>query len=296
MRLKMKLSPRRLAILKALLVTFLWSTSWILIKHNIHDIPPLTFASLRYSIAFLILLPGLWTHKSEIRALSNKDWRQLALLGVVFYALTQGGQFLSLKHLEAVSFSLLLNLTSILVAFFGILFLKETPSRGQWLGIALFLVGVLIYFNPNFSTEGRFLGFAFATITVLANASASILGRSINREAKISPLVVTTISMGIGAVLLLGFGVVFQGLPSITFRGWATIVWLAVVNTALAFFLWNKSLQVLSAVESSIINNTMLVQIAVLAWIFLGERISLLGVLGLALASLGILMVNLKTN
>ena len=296
----MHISPRLRAILQALFVTVLWSTSWVLIKRTLAEIPPLTFAGLRFTLAFLILLPGLWKYKAEVRALSAKEWLLLATLGVVFYTMTQGGQFLTLNHLEAVSFSLLLNFTTLLVAVFGIIFLQEIPSRLQWGGIAIFIFGVLIYFLPAFTAqdaphpEGRWIGFALAAATVSANAISSILGRKINRTGTISPLVVTVISMGIGATLLLGAGVVVQGLPPISGSTWAVIIWLAVVNTAFAFLLWNKSLQVLSAVESSIINNTMLIQIAVLAWLFLGEQPTVLGLAGLALAVVGILLVNLK--
>jgi drug/metabolite transporter (DMT)-like permease len=45
------------AVAQALLVTFLWSTSWVLIKWGLADIPALVFAGLRYTLAFLILLP-----------------------------------------------------------------------------------------------------------------------------------------------------------------------------------------------------------------------------------------------
>jgi drug/metabolite transporter (DMT)-like permease len=72
------------------------------------------------------------------------------------------------------------------------------------------------------------------------------------------------------------------------------MTWLAVVNTALAFWLWNKSLQVLTAMESSIINNTMLVQISLLAWLFLDESLTWVGAAGLAVASIGTVLVNLK--
>jgi len=72
------------------------------------------------------------------------------------------------------------------------------------------------------------------------------------------------------------------------------IIWLAVINTALAFTLWNITLQILSAVESSIINNTMLIQIAILAWLFIGEKLYPRDVLGLALASSGILLINIR--
>ena len=250
----MNFSPRLRAILQALFVTVLWSTSWVLIKRTLDDVPSLTFAGLRYTIAFLILLPMLWKHKAEVRALSLNEWGQLATLGVVFYTLTQGGQFVTLNHLEAVSFSLILNFTTLIVAVFGIIFLREIPSRLQWGGIAVFILGVLIYFAPALTqpsipqAEGRWLGFALAGATVFANAVSGVLGRKINRSGTISPLVVTVISMGIGATLLLGIGAVVQGIPPLSGATWAVIVWLAVVNTAFAFLLWNTSLQVLSAV------------------------------------------------
>ena len=292
----MRFSPRSLALLQALFVTFLWSTSWVLIKRTLSEIPPLTFAGLRYTLAFLVLLPGLRKYPSEIRSLSTTDWKHLIMLGLFFYTLTQGGQFMTLNYLDAVPFSLLLNFTTVLVAVFGIFWLKEIPSRLQWIGTLVFLVGVFIYFSPTAKPGGGWLGYSLAGVTVLANAVAAILGRSVNRGGHIAPLVVTVISMGTGSLLLLGIGLVVQGLPLLSLSTWAVVFWLAVVNTALAFFLWNKTLQVLTAVESTIINSTMLIQIAVLAWLFLGEELNLINILGLALAATGIFIVNWKPN
>jgi drug/metabolite transporter (DMT)-like permease len=70
--------------------------------------------------------------------------------------------------------------------------------------------------------------------------------------------------------------------------------WLAVVNTAVAFTVWNHTMRRLSAMESSLINNTMLVHVAVLAWIFLGERPSPRGIIGLALVAAGVFLVQLR--
>jgi drug/metabolite transporter (DMT)-like permease len=287
----MRFSPRLQAILQALFVTFLWSTSWVLIKRTLAEIPPLTFAGLRYSIAVLILLPGLRRQKTAIRTLSVRDWGFLAGLGLVFYTMTQGGQFLTLNHLEAVTFSLLLNFTTVLVALIGVFTLREVPSRWQWAGIVIFVAGALVYFYPVSVPAGKALGFALAGFTVCANAVAALLGRAVNRKQTIPSTVVTVISMGIGALVILGIGLAVQGLPPLSRNGWIVIGWLAVVNTALAFTLWNSSLRILSATESSIINNTMLVQIAVLAWLFLGERLSMGEVAGLILASSGALLV-----
>ena len=69
------------------------------------------------------------------------------------------------------------------------------------------------------------------------------------------------------------------------------ILWLASVNTSFAFVIWNSSLQVLHATESSMINNTMLIQIAMLAWIFLREAPTPKDWIGMLIATLGIMFV-----
>ena len=129
---------------------------------------------------------------------------------------------------------------------------------------------------------------------VLANSGSGILGRDINRNKDISPLVITFISMGVGSILLLVLGVALDGAPVISPTNWGYLVWLAVVNTAFAFTLWNHTLRSISAMESSIINGTMLIQIAFLAWFFLDEKITTQMAVGMAIAALGATLVQFK--
>lgn len=287
-------SQRTKAILQALLVTMLWSSSWILIKFTISDIPPLTFAGLRYGFASLFLLPGLLKNKTTIRNLTKQNWQQLILLGIVFYTFTQGGQFITLKYLPTVTFSLLLNFSSVFIAIFGIFLLHEKPSLFQWAGIAVFIIGVLLYFTPNPDLQGEWIGYFFAGFTVLANALAALLGRMVNRHGKLPASVTTGISMSIGAIFLLLAGLTSESFPTLSITNWIVILSLAAVNTAFAFTLWNKSLQVLSAVESGVLNNSMLVQIALLSWIFLRDALSIRDWISLLIATAGMVMVNLR--
>lgn len=284
------------AVLQALFVTFLWSTSWVLIKIGLEDIPALPFAGLRYTLAFLCLLPfaARSGQLAPLRRLSAGTWARLLLLGLLFYSVTQGAQFVSLFYLPALTVSLMLSFTTILVALLGIFTLNERPAAGQWAGTGLYLAGVLVYFYPLFLPQGELIGLAVAIVGVLANALSSILGRHVNRSGELEPLAVTVVSMGAGGLVLLAAGIATQGMPSLTLTHWAIILWLAVVNTALAFTLWNHTLRTLSAMESSIINNTMLIQIAVLAWLFLGESLSWRMVLGMVLAALGTLLVQIR--
>lgn len=295
--MKKLLSTHFSAILFALLVTFLWSTSFVIIKLGLKEIPPLTFAGLRYSIAFVCLLPFLFTKKniSVVRNLEQKAWMKLVLLGILFYAFTQGTQFIGLSLLPAVTVSLWLNFTPLLVAVMAIFLIKEFPTKLQWIGVMLFIIGIIAYFYPVNLSNNQTVGLIVMTIGVLANASSAVLGRSVNRKGNISPLVVTVISMGIGSVILLASGIIVQGFPNISFENVLYLLWLAIINTAFAFTIWNYTLRTLTAMESSIINGTMLIQIAVLAWIFLGETISVKEISGMLIATLGAVLVQLKS-
>lgn len=202
--------------------------------------------------------------------------------------------FLGLSYLPAMTVSLLLNFTSIVVAFLGLALLAEQPRGRQWLGVGLSITGGLLYFHPMRLPASGFLGFIIVIFGVLANALSAILGRYINRDSIIQPFTVTLVSMGSGSMVLLASGLLVQGLPQLSALHWAIIGWLAIINTAFAFTLWNHTLRTLPAMESSIINNTMMIQIAILAWIFLGERLSWQEGIGLTTAAIGALLVQLR--
>ena len=292
-----KLSPHWRAVWQALFVTFLWSTSFVLIKIGLEDIPPLTFAGLRYTLAFLCLLPPAIlrpAHRAAVRALSRRDWGWLILLGVLYYTVTQGTQFVALDRLPSATVSLFLNFSAVAVAFLGIIWLAERLTGAQWGGVVLSLAGAAVYFYPVDVPAEQVIGIVAVTIGLLANAVSSILGRFVNRGGAIPPLIVTVISMGVGSALMLAGGLIVHGLPALSAASWLIIAALAVVNTAFAFTLWNLSLRTLSAIESNIINNTMLIQIAVLAWVFLREALTAQEIAGLGLAAVGTLIVQLR--
>jgi drug/metabolite transporter (DMT)-like permease len=283
------------AVLQAVFVTILWASSWVLIKFGLRaDLPALTFAGLRYVLAFLCLSPLVLLssrNRALLRSFTRRDWGRLAVLGVIFYTLTQGSQFLSLAYLPAAMASLLLNLTPLVVGLFGIIFLHEHPSPRQWIGIVLTVIGVAVYFLPVGVAGIPGIGLFVALAGVFSNAVSSLLGRQVNRLANHSPLVITFISMGIGAFLLLVIGILTQGVGRLDLQSWLLIIWLAVINTAFAFTLWNHTLRTLSAVESSVINSLMMPQIAVLAFVFLGETLNGREIIGLILVSLGVTIV-----
>ena len=118
------------AVPQALLVVFLWATSWVFIKIGLQDIPPLTFAGLRYTLAFIFLLIVLLITKKKKALITQfkRAWFRLLLLGLLFYAGTQGASFVALAYLPAVTVNLLWSFSSITVALLGIVWLSERPT------------------------------------------------------------------------------------------------------------------------------------------------------------------------
>ena len=284
------------AVVQALLVTVLWSSSWVIIKYGLREIPPLIFAGLRYSIASLILLSVILVTPDQRRALkglSKTWWKRLLTYGILFYTVTQGVQFIGLALLPAITVSLLLNLTTILVVIFAVYFLREIPNKKQLFLIGVAMLGVYTYFHPLDLSESSILGILIVFIGVIANALSSILGRAINKPQELSPSLVTTVSMGIGSLALLGSGLIWDGFPSLTRLGLFYVLWLSILNTAVAFTLWNKAMRRLHAIEITIINSTMLPQITILALVFLGELPTLLDWIGIFLIFLSALLVQL---
>lgn len=281
------------AVWAALFVTVLWSSSWVLIRVGLDDeeLPPLTFAGLRYSLAAILLLAIALRRsgtRTELAALGVAGWRSLVVLGLVFYAVTQGAQFVAIDNQPAATTSLMLAPTPFVVAVLSQRSIGEAVRRRQIVGAAVMVLGAVLYFAGDLGATS--LGMTAAVIGLSANVASSLLGRSVNRGHHLSPLAVTVASMTVGSAVLVTVGLTVEGLPRLSGTAVGVVAWLAVVNTAVAFTLWNASLRRLAAVESAAINNTMLVQIAVLAWIFLGEPPGLVGGIGIVVVSSGALL------
>lgn len=283
------------AIALAVFVTLLWSSSWVLIKWGLVDIAPLPFAGLRYALAALLLAPVVLTRRNRaaLARCGRREWGLLIGFGLLQYGLTQACQFLALSYLPATTLSLMLAFTPALVAVLGALLLNERIGWREGLGVAVFIGGAVVYFLSKSLPAGAGFGLLIGAVGVTANAGQTLLGRKVNRDAGLPPSLITVVSMAAGAAALLGTGVAVQGWPELTVRGWVIVGWLAAANTALAFWLWNRAQAVLSALEASLINNTMLIQIAVLAVFVLGESLNAAQIIGLTIAGLGVAYVQL---
>ena len=286
---------RFLGVVEALIVTFLWSSSYILVKIGLNQIqiPPLTLVALRYIVASAVLIPLALRKGCSSMLGDSKILTRIAILGLTGYTIAQGFQCLGLFYLPAVSVTFILNFTPVFVLVMGVFALDERPTKIQLGGMALVLVGAYLFFNDPLSGS-NLVGVLITLISGLGWASYMVYSRYTFVREDFDLLGLTAFSMGAGTLILVAAALVFEGVSSVPLSGWGIIAWLGVVNTALAFFLWNHTLRRLAAFETSVLQNTMLIQIAVLSWLFLGEQFTSMKLVAMVLVFFGVLIVQLK--
>ncbi len=289
---------RILPLIEASFVTFLWSSSYVLIRIGLKEINPLAFAAYRYFLASLILLLPFYLQfrKNKISRFNLRQIGVFLILGFTGFFIAQGFQFLGLFFLNSVTVTFILNLTPLFVLGLSILFLNEWPSKVQLIGIIMTLFGVIIFFYDALADFGTAVGVLITLVSGIGWAFYIILSRHCLSKDNESVITLTSIAMIFGAFMLLGTTGLTGNLVNVSLNGWMIILWLSIVNTAIAFFLWNHALKTLKAIEQAILQNSMLIQISLMAFFFLQEPISEYNILGMIIVFSGVLIAQLRTK
>ncbi len=284
------MNRRRLALFEALLVTIIWSSTFVIVKMGLESLGPLTIAGLRYLIGSLVLAPFLILRRSSRAPVSKKLWPKLILIGISAYTIGNGALFWGLKYIPATTGSFLMSMIPLLVLFGGAILLKEIPTRWQIMGVILSLFGSGLFFSSGLM-PGEPQGVVILSIGLLGIMVFSLVGRGIARDKQLDTLRLTTLPLliGGGVSLLLAFAI--EGLPLITWRGFLIVSWLAIINTAGGYLLYNHALQELTALEMNMVMNLSPLFTALLGWILLGEILSLRQIIGMLVVVGGVILV-----
>jgi O-acetylserine/cysteine efflux transporter len=286
---------RTRAIAEGLVANLIWASSFVLVKIALEDIEPLTAAGMRFFLAFVILLPFMLRKKKLRLPRSLGVWSRLFLLGLCSYTVGNGALFWGLIYLPAVTASFLMSLLPLMIMFTGSIWLREIPGRWQILGVLVGLSGSALFFSPGLE-PGEPLGIILVGVALLAFLVFGILGREMARDRVVDTLSLTAIPLAFGGGLLLLIGIIVEGLPGFSLLAWLIIIWLAMINTSFAYFIYNRSLQVLTALEMNVLLNLGPFGTALLAWILLGETLSLVQILGMMVVVAGVIIVQARTT
>nr|WP_084777887.1 DMT family transporter [Saccharibacillus sacchari] len=112
---------------------------------------------------------------------------------------------------------------------------------------------------------------AFVGLSSIGYALHLTLNRKVLLEDRADPFWLTLIPMAIGGSILLAAGLMFEERPILSAGLVGIVLCLGIVNGAAAFLLWTWSQRFLAAADNSLINNLMLVEIALLEVLLFGQ-------------------------
>lgn len=117
------------ALVEATLFVFTSSVGVILVKMGLAYMGPITLAALRFFLAFLVLLPFLYTRRGSLPGLTVRLWVRMFLLGVSAYTVGNAVGFWGLQYLQVSTAAFLMSFSPLLILVAGAVWLKETPNR-----------------------------------------------------------------------------------------------------------------------------------------------------------------------
>jgi drug/metabolite transporter (DMT)-like permease len=222
----------------------------------------------------------------------------MALLGAVGMLVSMNAQFLGTKLSTAANGALITSATPAFLVLFAWPLLGEPLTRRRVAGLAVATIGVVatIVLDPSFEgsfgsaqdgPSGAFLGNTLLVVAAVTWALYSALAGAVARRY---PVLVTTLyATGFGALFTLpaAAGLDVAAVPPLV---WAGVVYLGVVSTAIAFYLWNKSILLLGAALPAVLFFAQPVVGGLLGALLLGETVGPGFFIGGALIAAGVLI------
>ncbi|MHA1924842.1 MAG: DMT family transporter [Candidatus Thorarchaeota archaeon] len=293
------MSKQTYAWLAVLTITVLWASSLILAKIVFEELTPITFVALRYTLACPILIPIAHFARRRQESLNNsrKHWKLLVVAGLAGPFLSQVMQYIGLNMTTASDAVLLLNFTPVFAVILAAAMIDERITVAKLLGLITATFGaIMIVINPApvdpIIGPTRLLGDVILIASTFLFAVNGIVGKI---AVKSVDSVSVTLYSTLAAVPFLWMSVAifedFTVLFALSLQAWVIVMWVGVVNTAVAFMLYYESMKYIEASKVQIALNLIGVWGVLLSIPVLGEIISPLQILGGAVTIIGVIMV-----
>ena len=227
----------------------------------------------------------------------KRDWIIVGLQGSLL-ALSHAAYFASIR-LTGVSIATLVTicLSPVIVSSISVLFRLERMSKKLGVSLVLALVGtvLLVGWDTPANQDNLLMGTIFALLAALSYGSSVVFARML--APKYHPLQVTSLSFTVGTFVLLVINLGVGLVVAQTIEGWLLLLYLGLVPTALAYWLFQMGLRSVSATAASILSIIDPLVAALLAWVLFGEMLAPTGIIGaiLLIGSIFLLSTENKT-
>ena len=260
----------------------IWGGMYVVSKYVLDYIPPMTLLAVRLVIGGAALLVVMVASRTPW--VGVRDLPRMALLGLVGFGISLAAQFIGTRLSSASHGAVITSVTPAFILIFAATLLKERVTWAKVGAVGIATAGVLLVVEQpaGFRIEAQaFWGDVLLLVAGITWALYTVLGRL--AADRYPPVTVTTYATLTGIIWILP--VIPVELSGITWRPLPPAVWwgtlyLGVVSTALAFYLWNKGFTLMDAATGSLFFFAQPVVGAVLGWLLLGESLTARFLLG----------------
>lgn len=296
--MKKLLTTKVLANLAILLTVFFWGVSFISIKIAVSEVPPLTMALIRFTIATVILLIILKRLEPEARLEKSDLWKMMlaGCLGITVYFFFENT---GVKFTTASNASLIISLTPIMAILMDVLIFKSRLPYLKILGIAVSVIGS--YFVVTANGQIDFSSSAFhGNLLMLGAVLSWVFYTGLNKAWQgkgYSGLFLTTYQTLYGTIFLLPLSLLeYNHWTLFSLKAFGNIVFLAVCCSALGYFLYLYALSNLDVTVTTLYLNLIPIVAVISGYLILQESILPIQLLGGVFTLTGIFLVNLTHN
>ena len=278
--------------LAQLFVVGLWASTFLVTKAVFVEISPLAFAFVRFALMTVLAFAILALRsRGRFPPIRRSDLLRFLVAGVTGYTLYQLGFVLGLDRTSPFSSSLLIAM----VPFFTMVFLAltgERPPRLAWIGLAVGLVGVVIFLVDKIGSPGSLVGDALSLGAAVSFALYGLINRPLVRTYP--PEAYTAYALLAGTIPLLLISTpaaLAQNWGAISFWGWVGIIYMVVLPVYVAYMIWNWAISRRGAATATSMSLLVPILSGLLSVPLFGEQFGFLKLLGAAFVLGGLLII-----
>jgi len=260
-----------------LFLAFLWGTTWLVVRVGLQDLPPFTFAGIRFLVAAAVLTAVALARRTRLPR-SPSDWIMMGGTGLSAIGISYAFQFWGMQHVASGLAAVLFSTVPLLTILIAHVVLPDEPmSLPRVGGVVLGTTGVALIFSDQLGGGSTMAVWAIAgfLVSAVAMAHTQVVVRA--RGHRVDPVLLAAVQTAVGGTVLLGVGASTEGpLLELTWslRAVLAVGYLSVLGTAVGFV---SLYYLLRHMQVTRVNSMMLVHplvAIVLGWLVLGEQLS----------------------
>ena len=276
------------------LTSLIWSLNWVIGRAIVGHVSPLALTFIRWIVAVAVMLPFAWPEIRAHWAAIRRSWKMIVWLAFWGTGLHNMFAYLGLQYTTATNGVILNSSIPIMIILLGWLLYRDTLTRVQALGVAISMLGVIAVLTRGDPAVLASLELNRGDLIVLVGmvfwAAYTVLLRM--KPADLPGLAMLACCAVVGVVILFPlflFEMLFLGgHVEFTPATVAAMVYVGVFPSFVGYIFWNRAVAEVGSNVAGIFVHLMPAFGSLLAWMFLGERIHLFHIVGIALILSGI--------